>query len=118
MRTVFMGLIAALISTATAQAETGYDNWPLMDSTFESTGGGGVIIRNYDPVVSGATCSTRFTATEPNGTVYHNEVEFDALQIAGGVLCTNGRWRALDGSASGTTPFKVFVKDGVRRRMP
>jgi hypothetical protein len=36
----------------------------------------------------------------------------------GGTLCTNGKWRAADGSASGTTPFRVFIKDGVKRRSP
>jgi hypothetical protein len=36
----------------------------------------------------------------------------------GGTLCTNGRWRARDGSASGTTPYQVFFKDGVRRGSP
>jgi hypothetical protein len=36
----------------------------------------------------------------------------------GGILCTNGKWRSKDGSASGTTPFRVFLKDGVVRRSP
>jgi hypothetical protein len=67
---------------------------------------------NYD------TCATDFTAVEPNGTAHHNIVEFDAVPAQGGVLCTNGRWRARDGSASGTTPFRVFIKDGVRRGSP
>ena len=30
----------------------------------------------------------------------------------------NGKWQALDGSMSGTTPLRVFIKDGVRRRSP
>jgi hypothetical protein len=47
-----------------------------------------------------------------------NEVEFDAIPTSGGVLCTNGRWRAKDGSASGTTPFRVFIKDGIVHRPP
>jgi hypothetical protein len=38
--------------------------------------------------------------------------------VQGGILCTNGKWRAVDGSASGTTPFRMFIKDGVVRRAP
>jgi hypothetical protein len=30
----------------------------------------------------------------------------------------NGRWQALDGSMSGTTPFRVFIKDSLIRRSP
>ena len=33
-------------------------------------------------------------------------------------LCRNGRWRAFDGGATGTTPFQVFFKDGVFRGSP
>jgi hypothetical protein len=76
------------------------------------------MIDGYQPVVSGNKCSTNFTATEPNGMVYHNLVEFDAVEVQGGTLCHNGKWRALDGSSSGTTPFRVFLKDGVWRRPP
>ena len=42
----------------------------------------------------------------------------DTVQVQGGTLCTEGKWRARDGSASGTTPFRVFIKDGVTRRSP
>jgi hypothetical protein len=38
--------------------------------------------------------------------------------VQGGVHCANGKWRAKDGSASGTTSFEVFIKDGVVRRSP
>ncbi len=100
---------------APAQAEENYATWPPLRSEFPSTGGGGIVIRGYNPVVADPFCRTDFTATEPNGTVYRNAVEFDAVPMQGGVLCTNGRWRALDGSASGTTPFRVFIKDGVSR---
>ena len=117
-------ILAALISLplAGAQAQNStsekYETWPLFQSEFESTGGGGIIIRGYDPVITGNLCRTEFTATEPGGTIYHNSVEFDAVPEQGGILCTNGRWRSKDGSATGTTPFKVFFKDGVRRRSP
>jgi hypothetical protein len=45
-------------------------------------------------------------------------VEFDAVPAQGGILCTDGKWRAVDGSASGTTPLRVFIKNGVARRSP
>ena len=54
----------------------------------------------------------------PDGKVYYNAVEFEIVQVQGGTLCTEGKWRARDGSASGTTPFRVFIKDGVTRRSP
>ena len=76
------------------------------------------MIGEYRPVVQGATCSTDFTATEPDGTVYRNRVVFDAVPMQGGVLCTNGAWRARDGSVSGTTPLRVFIKNGIARRSP
>ena len=115
----YLVLAAALASTAAlAQTVENYESWPLFTSTFESTGGGGIIIKGYDPVITGNVCKTEFTATEPNGTIYYNSVEFDAVAEQGGTLCTNGRWRSKDGSATGTTPFKVFFKDGIRRRSP
>ncbi len=101
-----------------ALAQEDFSKWELLKPEFESTGGGGIIIKGYNPVVSGKTCATNFTATEPNGTIYRNVVEFDAVETQGGVLCTNGKWRAADGSASGTTPFRVFFKDGIARRAP
>ena len=61
---------------------------------------------------------TDFTATLPDGKVYYNSVEFDAVPAQGGTLCTNGRWRAKDGSANGTTPYQVFFKGGVVRGSP
>ncbi len=107
-------LLLALLATP-AWADEDFSSWPLLRPDFPSTGGGGVMIRGYDPVVSGAVCATKFTAVEPDGTVYRNSVEFDAVPTQGGTLCTNGRWRAEDGSAQGTTPYRVFIKDGVRR---
>ncbi|MBX9588184.1 MAG: hypothetical protein K2X43_02695 [Hyphomonadaceae bacterium] len=113
-------LAAAVLSLAAlpVSAEENYESWPLLQNPFESTGGGGIMIGGYEPVVAGNTCTTTFTATEPGGKVYYNKVEFDAVPVRGGILCTNGRWQAIDGSMSGTTPFRVFIKDGVRRRAP
>ena len=99
-------------------APENYQSWPMLVNPFESTGGNGIMIGAYQPVVFGKWCTTNFTATTPKGEVYYNGVDFDAVPTAGGTLCTNGRWRALDGSANGTTPFRVFIKDGVVRRSP
>jgi hypothetical protein len=66
-------------------------------------------------VVAGGRCTTNFRAIEPNGTVYRNAIVFDAVETQGGVLCTNGKWRSLDNDATGTTPFRVFIKGGVKR---
>jgi hypothetical protein len=109
-------LLLAAISTASAQEN--YESWEILPPRFESTGGGGIIIGEYRPVVVGEKCITDFTATEPNGTVYYNTVEFEAMPAQGGTLCINGKWRARDGSATGTTPLRVFIKNGVVRRAP
>ena len=73
------------------------------------------MIKGYDPVIVGDKCTTDFSAVEPNGTTYYNSVEFDAVPTQGGILCTNGEWRSKDGAATGTTPFRVFIKNGIRR---
>ena len=119
--TLFAGFTAALAPFSLAAQSSSQDNlaaWPLLQNPFESTGGGGVMIDGYKPVVEGAFCRTDFSVKEPEGKVYENSVEFDALAVQGGILCTNGRWRAKDGSAQGTTPFRVFIRDGVTRRSP
>jgi hypothetical protein len=51
----------------------------------------------------------------PDPKVYPNLIEFDAVPTAGGILCSNGKWRSFDASATGTTPFRIFFKDGVFR---
>ncbi len=99
-------------------AEENYESWAVLKNPFESTGGGGVMIGEYNPVIVGSKCVTNFTATLADGKVYYNVVEFETVQVQGGTLCTEGKWRARDGSASGTTPFRVFIKDGVTRRSP
>jgi hypothetical protein len=110
----------ACLAMGTAAAEENYESWGSLVNPFESTGGGGIMIGEYRPVVVGDRCTTNFTATEPGpgGKIYYNKVEFDSVAVQGGILCTNGRWQALDGSMSGTTPFRVFIKDGVIRRSP
>lgn len=108
---------AQTTSAAPAPSVT-YSDWPVLVNPFESTGGEGVMIDGYAPIVDGNLCRTDFTATPPGGPVYRNEVAWTAVAVQGGILCTNGQWRAKDGSANGTTPFQVFIKDGVVRRMP
>jgi hypothetical protein len=111
--------LAALAATS-VPAQENYESWPLLRSTFPSTGGGGILIKGYDPVITGKKCITTFMAVEPgaNPGVHANVIEFDAVPAAGGTLCQNGKWRAFDGGSSGTTPFRVFFKDGVFRGSP
>ena len=105
---------------APAHAAESYANWPVLRSTFASTGGGGITIKGYDPVIAGGKCVTTFMAVEAgdNPAIYSNVAEFDAVPTEGGILCTNGKWRAFDGGGSGTTPFRFFFKDGVFRAAP
>ena len=111
-------LMGLAISGACAQED--YGSWPPLQSTFGSTGGNGIMIKGYDPVILGNKCVTTFMAVTPapDVKVYYNIVEFDAVAIAGGTLCRDGKWLAMDGSVSGTTPFRVFFKDGVFRGAP
>ncbi len=117
-----LGAAAALGALAApgASAQENYAAWAPLKSTFESTGGGGITIKGYDPVIANAKCVTSFMAVEPgaNGKVYFNIVEFDAVPEQGGTLCSGGKWRAADGSMSGTTPLRLFFKDGTFRRSP
>ena len=113
-----MAAALALFKIPEGLAEENYERWAILTNPFESTGGGGVMIGEYNPVIVGNKCVTNFTATLPDGKVYYNMVEFETVQVQGGTLCNNGKWRARDGSASGTTPFRVFIKDGVTRRSP
>lgn len=106
-------------ATAPARADD-FDSWPVLKSTFPSTGGGGIVIKGYDPVITRGKCVTTFMAVE-SGTdpvIYPSLIEFEAISVAGGTLCTNGKWRAFDGGASGTTLYRVFFKDGVFRGSP
>jgi hypothetical protein len=121
MRILIAACAASAVLAATipaASAQENYESWALLKNPFESTGGGGIMIDGYKPVIAGNTCVTDFTATEPAGKVYDNTIVFEAVPVRGGTLCTKGKWRAKDGSSSGTTPFRVFIKDGVVRRSP
>jgi hypothetical protein len=118
LRATFAAATLLALAASAAAAQENYQAWEVLKNPFESTGGGGIMIGGYDPLVVGDKCRTNFTATEPGGKVYTNKVEFDAVPAQGGILCTNGKWQALDGSASGTTPFRVFIKNGIKRRSP
>lgn len=113
-----LAALALLAASTAASANDNYENWDVLKSTFPSTGGGGIMIGEYNPVIDGDKCRTDFTATEPDGKIFYNTVEFDAVPVQGGTLCTNGKWRARDGSMSGTTPYRVFFKNGVVRGSP
>ncbi len=112
--------ISLILMGKVVRADEPYETWPVLTNPFESTGGGGVMIDRYQPVIEGNRCRTDFTVTlpGPQGGTFLNEVEFVARPVAGGILCESGRWRAKDGSAEGTTPFQVFLKDGIVRRPP
>ena len=118
----FLSLSAAAalaLATPAALAEEDYAAWETLPRSFPSTGGNGIVIGEYNPVLVGDRCVTRFTATEPNGTVHTNYALFEAVPTAGGgTLCVNGRWRGVEGGSSGTTPLRVFLKDGMVRRSP
>ena len=115
-----IALLLAIPTCLAAQKEEQFTDWPVLTSTFPSTGGGGITIKGYDPVVVGGKCVTTFMAVTSDATpaVFPNLVEFEAVPIQGGTLCSNGRWRSFDGSNSGTTPFRIFFKDGVFRASP
>ena len=117
-RFAFAVTAALMMFGNAACAQENFESWPLLKDPFPSTGGGGIMIHDYKPVVTGDKCKTPFRAITPDGAIYANSVEFDAVPTAGGILCTNGKWRANDGSATGTTPFRVFIKDGISRGSP
>jgi hypothetical protein len=114
------GLTAALLALAPlgVAAEENFASWPVLASTFPSTGGGGYVIKGYDPVIKGGKCITTFMASLPPDELYFNVVEYDAVPAQGGTLCTNGQWRSFNGKDTGTTPFRIFFKDGVFRGRP
>jgi hypothetical protein len=116
---VFYAAAALAALALPAAAQENYESWPVLKSTFPSTGGNNITIKGYDPVITGNKCVTTFMAVEPgpNPKVYPNYVEYDAVPAQGGILCTNAKWRSFDGAASGTSPFRFFFKDGVFRAM-
>lgn len=106
-----------LVSPAFSQPVEDFSKWQILTPDLNSTTGKAKIA-GYVPKVIGKMCSTDFTTTEEDGRVSYNIAEFDAIEMQGGIMCMNGRFRAKDGSASGTTPLRVFIKDGVQKRSP
>ncbi|MGL5115723.1 MAG: hypothetical protein ACRC7G_11605 [Beijerinckiaceae bacterium] len=117
-RQTLLFLAAVTLGAPLALAQADMSQWPPLVNPFESTGGGGYMIDGYRPIVSEGRCLTDFSVKDPAGPVFQNEASFDAVPRDGGIWCMNGRWRAKDGSAQGTTPFEMFIKDGVVRRKP
>jgi hypothetical protein len=119
-RAFLAALIISALTMTTSRAEVDMTTWPLLSSTFPSTGGGGITIKGYDPVIAGGRCVTTFMAVTSGDDpeVYANFAEFDAVEQAGGVHCRNGRWKSFDGQQAGTTPFEMFFKDGLFRARP
>jgi hypothetical protein len=121
-----MRIVLALIASMGLDASVAFAQgaappaWPPLQRRFESTGGGGWMIDRYHPVVIGDRCVTPFSAISPSGQEYRNLAMFEAVRVAGGTLCVNGRFRAEDGSGDeGTTPLRVFIRDdGARFRSP
>lgn len=113
-------LLALPASAQGNSAQENYESWPVLKSTFPSTGGNGFTIKGYDPVITGSKCVTTFMAVDSSAEpkVYANVIEYEAAAVQGGTLCHNGKWRAFEGGGSGTTPFRFFFKDGVFRGMP
>jgi hypothetical protein len=127
LSTASAALVFAIFSShpglsQTAAPSPNYESWALLTNPFESTSGGGVMIDGYKPVVvekdGQKICMTDFTVQEPKGPILQSAIIFETKAVQGGILCTNGKWRMKDGSAEGTTPFEVFIKDGVMRRSP
>jgi hypothetical protein len=60
-------IFALAVPGAFAQenSQANYETWPVLRSTFPSTGGGGIMIKGYDPVITGGKCVTTFMAVEP-----------------------------------------------------
>jgi hypothetical protein len=116
-RAALFALVPVFALATTPAAAEDFATWPILMNPFPSTGGGGIMIDDYRPVIAGDLCLTNFTAIV-DGQRFTNIAAFDAIPTQGGILCANGRWSAMDGSAAGTTPFRMFIKDGVVRRAP
>ena len=85
-----------ILLLAMAAAQPNYELWEPLSPRFESTGGTGVMIDGYDPIIA----------------------LFRAVPVQGGIPCTETRWAAMDRSGDGTSPFQVFIRDGISRRSP
>ena len=117
---LIVAMLLAVPGSLSAQPVEQFTDWPVLKSTFPSTGGGGITIKGYDPVIVGDKCVTTFMAVTSDAppAVFANYIEFEATAAQGGTLCSNGRWRSFEGGSTGTTPFRIFFKDGVFHGSP
>ena len=65
IRALMSALAGLALAIPGALAQENYESWPLLKSTFTSTGGSGITIKGYDPVITGGKCMTTFMAVEP-----------------------------------------------------
>ena len=109
---------AALTLALPAVAQENYESWPPLVNPFESTGGGGIMIGGYDPVVVDRHLRDRLHGDHAGrrGLLQHDRVRRRA--DPGRHPVHRRQMARADGSASGTTPFQVFIKDGMKRRSP
>src|SRR5438045_9735428 len=101
MRVVAVACFVGLaLAAPAALAQENYESWPVLRPTFPSTGGNGIMIKGYDPVITGGKCVTTFMAVEPGADpdVYPNYIEYEAVPAQGGTLSQNGKWRSFGGS--------------------
>ncbi len=105
--------LAVLALVPPAAAQPNYDSWPVLQNPFESTGGGGIMIGEYRPVVFGKFCTTNFTATTPKGEVYYNGVDFDAVPVAAARCAPRAAGVRSTAAPTARRRCEVFIKDGV-----
>ena len=115
---IALAVVATIVGAAEAQEN--FESWLPLKSTFPSVSVAGITIKGYDPVITGGTCVTTFMAVEAGADpkVYANFVTYEAVPMQGGILCQNGKWRAIEGGAAGTTTYRLFFKDGIFRGAP
>lgn len=102
-----------------AQPQLQPEGWAVLPTDFESTGGGGWMILNYRPAVVGDRCITEFKVRSPDGKEISELIAaFTASPLAGGTLCTQGRFFNRSKGDSGETPLVVWIRDGVVRKAP
>ena len=98
-------MVLALPGAQAQEKQENYASWPPLQSTFRIDRRQ----RHHDQGLRpGDHCATRCVTTfmavdarRPIVNVYFNVIEFEATSVQGGTLCANGKWRAMDGSATG-----------------
>jgi hypothetical protein len=57
VRRICLTAIALVGLPLAAAAQENYESWPVLKPTFPSTGGNGITIKGYDPVLTGGNAS-------------------------------------------------------------